>query len=160
MQAKMRNANFGRRLKLSAILVCKVVLPLLTFFFVMILSSSSDHPFTQNLPANWLLRLFLLVYFCRSYWGMPDLFEPRPEEQLWVPKTVLMDPILLRAYYLFIALFTTLMAGALTYVVFGVILSFPIGYQVLAVCLNAAIFLGAFAWRYQAFIQLASQQTF
>lgn len=144
--------------KTCAKVICRVILPSLTIFFVLIMPSFMVYQFTQNLIFDWLVRIGLTVYFCINYWQLPELFDPKSGRWLAVSRSILLDPILLKGYYLFLTAVYSLAAAAFTLFAFSIFLPTFQSYRFLAAGINGLIFLIAFIFRYKAFMQLAASQ--
>ena len=114
--------------------------------------------FTQDPLFDWTVRISLAAYFCVSYWRFPGLFQPKPGRWLPVSRSILLDPMLLKGWFVFLTMGYSLGAAGFTLFVFSIFLPPLEDYRFIAAGINGLVFLMGFFLQYQAFMQLAAIQ--
>ena len=154
----MKTARSLSLLKTCAIVLCRGILPLLSIFFILIMPNFIIYHFTQDLLFDWTVRIGLAAYFCVSYWRLPGFFDQKPGLWLPVSRSVLLDPILLKGWFVFLTMIYSLSAAGFTLFIFSIFLPPLEDYRFIAAGINGLVFLMGFFLQYQAFMQLAAIQ--
>lgn len=156
---KMRAANFLSLLSLIAKLVCRLILPLSTVLILLIMPNYVTRELVFNsIVMDWIIRVFLVVFFCVNYWYLPVLFDPKLKQWLWISDTVLKNPALLNGYYICMTIGYGFFIACFTYYSFSHFLPLSEYHRFISAIINALIFVIFFLIRYDSFIKLATNQ--
>jgi hypothetical protein len=154
----METTRFSGLWKGLALILCRLILPLLTVFLMLIMPGFTSRQPVQSTLFDAGIRFALTVFFCTNYWYLPKLFDPKSKRWLGISKTILDDPILLKGFYLFMTIGYGFFTAGFTFYAFSNFLPTVANYRFVAAIINGLIFVTSFAIRYKAFMELAASQ--